>query len=79
MIICILGNNDFMAAVQDVLFQAGVKEVTVPIVIINDLVLESIESFHLQVTVPVDMAGVVHLNDTKSFASVTIIDTDCES
>ena len=72
------GPTDFESVIQDVLFPAGISNITLPVTVVNDSILEAIEFFYMRILVPIDLVDAVHLNDNTSLASVTIIDNDCE-
>ena len=69
-----LAASDYSALSQDVVFPAGITHRSVAIPIMEDSVLEAVESFFVSVTVPADHAGVVLL-DTEA-ATINITDDD---
>ena len=68
-----------MTSVQckTLIFSAGTAEVIANIPIVNDNILENVESLSLRVTVPDDLAGLVLLG--RDFAILSITDDDCKT
>ena len=69
-------SRDYSAVSQEVVFPAGTTERSVAIFIVDDNVLEAVETFNVKMTVPDSHARVV-LPDIDS-ATVTIIDDESE-
>ena len=66
--------SDYSAVSQDVIFSAGTTQKNVAVPIVEDSVLEAIESFSVSVTVPADNAAVVLLGTDA--ATINITDND---
>ena len=66
--------SDYLALSQDVMFLAGTTQECVSIPIVEDNVLEDMESFSVSVTVPADRARVVLLDIDA--ATINITDDD---
>ena len=68
--------SDYSAVSQEVEFPAGTTQRGVAIPIMEDSVLEAMESFSVRVTVPASHAGLVLLD--RDTATVSITDDDSE-
>lgn len=66
--------SDYLSVLKEVIFPAGTTQKNVAISIMEDSVLEALESFSVRMTVPPDHAEVVLLG--MDVATINIIDDD---